>query len=293
MPVTVGMIALNAMPWIKYALKCCYDIADKIIIVEGSVPAAKFMAHPCGSSIDDTGRYLDEIRTYPKIEVVRGRWESKLQMSQAYWDKAETGIVWQIDSDECYHPQEMPKILEYFNKEDIQITNTPVHQFWKNTETELYGGAFDTFAPRIFRKKKGDKLIAHRPPAIFRWGDFVTLKDQKHSKPGYLLDNDLYMYHYSWIGDERVRQKAQFFEKLRPDDSAYGKHYKWWYPYVWRAWDINAEATESMHGLHIAGGGKTKMFEGAHPEPIQKAIQRNPTRRSRGHHALYDQVPGY
>jgi hypothetical protein len=271
------MIALNALPWLKYSLECCYEFADKIIIVEGAAPAGMFMANDQGRSRDGTFEYLLQhqfIANNPKVEIVTGKWESKLQMSQAYWDRAKNGIVWQIDSDECYRPEEMPKFIEYFNKEDLQITNTPVHQFWKNTETELYGGAFDTFAPRIFRKKKGDKLCAHRPPAIFRWGDFVTLKDQKHSKPGFLLDNDLFMYHYSWIGDDKVRQKAQFFQKLRPKHPAYGKHYSWWYPNVWEAWDINSQSTEDMHGLHVTGGGKTKKFEGMHPAPIENAIER-------------------
>lgn len=113
------MIVISESFWMKYNLQQHYDLADKIIIVEGAVPefVELGLANSDGSSIDDTA---DIIENFPdpknKIKFIRaGLKENRNQLRQVTLDNVETDWCIIIDADEFYHTKDFKKIKEAIN----------------------------------------------------------------------------------------------------------------------------------------------------------------------------------
>lgn len=271
------MIVFNGMPWIKFVLSEIYSHANKIIIIEG--PVKLYMEFKGIKESDDgTLQFLDTISDPDrKIIVVHGSgFEDKLEQAQEYMKFVTGDYIWTVDADEVYKSQDIPKIKEYVESNNFEVANIPEFRFWGDLEHYAKGGSWNWCPPRIFKHEQGDRWYSHRPPKIERQNGKIV-KIASVNAPEELVKQNIYMYHYNYVGDLRIKDKAEYFVKLRPDDPVYSKYLEWFENVflLWKRSDENVRKyLEKEFGLHPNGTGHTENFVGEHPDSVKKAIAR-------------------
>jgi len=272
------MIVFNGIPWIKFVLSEIYSHANKIIIVEG--PVKRYMEFKgIKESNDGTLQFLDTISDPDrKITVVHGSgFEDKLEQAQYYMKFVEADYIWMVDADEVCKTQDIPKIKKYIEDNKLEVSNIPEFRFWGDLEHYARGGSWNDCPARIFKHEQGDRWYSHRPPMIERTdGTIIKLKPIESKAPEQLVEQGLYMYHYNYIGDLRIKDKAEYFVRLRPNDPVYNKYLGWFENVflLWRRSDENVRKyLEKEFGLHPNGTGHTENFVGEHPDSVKKAIE--------------------
>lgn len=248
---TFGVIVKNGMPFVKYSLGCVYDLNCEIIIVDGG-------------STDGTIEYIEGLEDIDnKITLIKGVWADKVEQCNEYMKRAKGEWVWQLDSDEIYNKSDLLNTVSFLTtvtNEDVLCI--PILNFWHNLNTCVVGGLWSEAPVRIFRHKVGDLYISHRPPTVQRDNGKVV------KSMGYTLYTAT-IYHYSHIGIERVRAKAEYYAENLKSHPMYSKYMEW-FENTYIGWLEN----NKMKGLHITGEGESIQFTGAHPEVIQEAIER-------------------
>lgn len=246
MKITLAMIVCNEALFLERNLRNHYRFADEIIIVEGAVEK---YAQIIGSnnSVDKT---VEIIKTFPdpmhKITFIQtdGRaWKDKIELQNAFCDKITGDILWKIDADEFYKPEDVEKIFEAYREDPELVLFYPFwYHFWGNGKTILKGGKhqqrWDEFHCKIWkwqehyryktthnRLSDGDKEISHRTHP------FTTIEG-------------LYCYHYGYLKPQEWQKKKFEFYEARGD--------------FWYGQDIS--------------GGNTVPFNGEHPKIMKGLI---------------------
>jgi hypothetical protein len=267
MKITFGMIVFNAefnLPngMIEACIKNVYDIAHEIIIVEGATRAknhyfdgdtSKFTFN--GSSIDRT---LEIIRGIPdpdnKITLIesKGFWDGKTEMCNA-WSKIATGdYVWQLDSDEFYHIEDMKRMINYLEKERPDAVYFNAFHFFGGLEYCIDERSYPDWGSgpwfRLFRNVPGkSKWISHEPP-VYECDGIICNKGKLVTQNQSSIIG-IKMYHYSYVDYKQIEFKTGFYRNNT-------------YPIAWEKF-LDDKTYKPL-------GSTAYKFDGQHPDIINK-----------------------
>ncbi|MDY6796176.1 MAG: glycosyltransferase family A protein [Actinomycetota bacterium] len=269
--ISFGMIVLNGQPFVPYNLEALYPFAHEIIVVEGATTGAASIADENGHSTDGT---LDALFRFKecedpedKVRIItrEGCWDGKDAQSRAYAELATGDYLWQVDVDEFYSPDDMRTIVDMLDK-DREITAVSFKQitFW---------GDFDTIADswylrrgadeyhRLFKWGEGYRYLKHRPPTVVdpSGRDMRTLKWVDGHQ---LAERHIYLYHYSLVFPELVKDKCLYYSQAGWDHSYEAIQ---WYEHCY----MRLERPFRVHNVYRYPGWLER-FKGKHPPEIQR-----------------------
>lgn len=136
-------------------------------------------------------------------------------MSHAYAKRATGNYLWQVDMDEFYREEDMPKIMALLETGITQIS-FPILQFWGGTgfrENGEYLSVRFTEINRLFAWGKGYRYTTHRPPTVVD-GNGTDLRRQKWLDSSALRARKIFMYHYCMLLPKQVRQKCSYYARV-------------------------------------------------------------------------------
>jgi glycosyltransferase involved in cell wall biosynthesis len=230
MKITFGMIVFNAEKTLpKGMLEACitnvYDIAHEIIIVEGATKAVTHYFDGDTSQFTDDGRSTDNTidilksikDPLRKIKIIesRGFWNGKTEMCNE-WAKIATGdYVWQLDSDEFYHIDDMIKLINYLEKHSPDAVYFNAYHFFGGLDYCIDERSYPNWGSgpwyRVFKNKPGNsRWISHEHP--------IYECDGKVCNNGLVLDQNksnelgIKMYHYSYVTESQIEFKTLFYK---------------------------------------------------------------------------------
>lgn len=213
MTFSVFTIVLDGMPWITKHLEQLQatNLDWRWVIVEGVARPTKDTSWvrgiPPRLSIDGTTEYLDSIKD-KRVKVIRNaRWENKTSMCNAALREINSGILLQMDSDECWTARQHQDLHDFF-------INNPQYdhaRFWCNyylgkdivaTSYDGYGNRASEWV-RAWRFRKGDRFLKHEPP---------TLTSQHNGADRDLTRaHGLVFDHFSWVDEDQVKAKCLYY----------------------------------------------------------------------------------
>ena len=226
--ISFGMIVLNGEPFVRYNLRAIYPFAYEIIVVEGAAPGARGVATSDGHSKDGTletlYRFKVEEDSDDKVHIITrdGFWSEKDEMSQAYAERATGNYLWQIDSDEFYHADDMRTISDLLAADPtITAVSFRMITFWGSLDYVTDGWYLRRGANifhRVFKWGDGYRYITHRPPTVLNaegrdtrelhWVDGKTL-----------MKRGIEMHHYSLLLPKQVYEKCVYYGNTFPNVS--------------------------------------------------------------------------
>jgi len=203
-----GMIIHNGASFVRQAIESIYDVAHEIIIIEGSEPAAYFMATVDGLSVDLTkAAILSTPDPQHKITYIQGgKYKSKNDECNEYMKRVTGDYIWQLDSDELYHPEDVIEIDRLLFTHKYELVKMPFLHFWRNTFQIARGTSWERPWPRIFKFEPGDRYAGHRPPQIVRkkWEQMKLLDAE------ILRQKGIFCYHYGFVDNQRTKWKVVY-----------------------------------------------------------------------------------
>jgi glycosyltransferase involved in cell wall biosynthesis len=306
-----GMIVFNGAAFLQEVLESIYDFAFEIIVVEGPDRNALPMAGPDGGSADGT---MEILSRFPdpkkKIKIIRGVWKSKDQQCNRFIEEATGDYIWQVDDDEIYKKEDLLTV-ERILLDDPEITAVAFQwqNFFKGFERVMVADPpYEVW--RLFRLRPGYRFSTHRPPTVV---DPFSGAVMNHLKPfhGHVLaESGVFIYHYSYVFDDQVRDKIRYHTNFRLDEQAAGTpllpgilsrqpwiargwkglwampwmrfvrryldqgfHYDY-FEKIWEQWDLDPEGVESRFGISPSPCPyrRTAAFKGVHPEVISRRL---------------------
>ncbi len=228
--VSFGIIVLNGEPYTRYCLRALYPFAHQILVVEGACHRARASASADGHSIDGTLEVLQRFQELEdperKIQIItkQGYWSEKDEQSQAYAERATGDLLWQVDIDEFYQPEDMQAVLDLLSAEPrIKAVSFKAREFWGGFDYWTDGWYLRRGAEifhRLFRYGPGYTYATHRPPTV--------LDPQGHDvrRLGYLDGQRLFnqlgvvLYHYSYVFPAQVLAKSEYYSHFGWDISS-------------------------------------------------------------------------
>ena len=266
--ISFGMIVLNGEPFVRYNLRALYPFAHEIIVVEGAAPGAKNIATADGHSRDGTletlQRFMADEDPDDKVQIITrdGFWSEKDEMSQAYAEQATGDYLWQIDSDEFYHAEDMQAIITML-RDDPSITAVSFEMltFWGNLDTLADGWYLRRGANiyhRLFKWGEGYTYVTHRPPTVHN-SDGVDVRHLHWINGNTLAKKNIYMYHYSLLLPKQVQEKSDYYGNTYADFSGGGK------------W-AQESFTKLKHPFHVHNVYRypswLERYQGQHPQQV-------------------------
>jgi len=275
------MIVLNGMPFIEYSLKSVYNFAHEIIIAEGAVEDCMFAANPDGSSKDAT---VEFIKSFPdpanKIKLIQGRWPEKCEMQNEALKYVTGNYVWLIDSDEVYKKEDIEKIKELLRKDpSITQVNFIPDNFWKGLDYIFVSPMFFEHAHhfrRLFKYVPGAQFTTHRPPTMV-WPNSSLTTEQMHLVDGLQTRQmGIILYHYSYVVDEQVVQKMEYYGRRGPWEVS-GLNRSQWYHQCYLKWTpANRKEIEARYPVWMGDKNScTEPFKGSHPQVMADFIAKS------------------
>ncbi len=225
--ISFGIIVLNGEPFTRYCLRSIYPFAHQIIVVEGATQGAFGIATPNGHSADDTLNALKSYKTSHdpdnKLIIVTaesnghpdGFWPGeKLEMSQAYAQRATGDYLWQVDIDEFYKAEDMRVVLKLLGENsEIAALSFQTKTFWGGFEY-ITDGMFlkrgDEIFHRLFKWGQGYQYAAHRPPTVLD-NKGRNLRDLKWVTGSDLSKKGIFLYHYAFLLPKQVKEKCEYY----------------------------------------------------------------------------------
>ena len=281
--VSFGMIVFNGEYFLKQVLDGVYDFAHEIVIAEGADDISLPLANPDGSSTDST---WDILASYPdpkrKIKLVRGQWRDKDHQSNAYMEHLTGDIVWLLDSDEMYQPQDMERIARAMHDDPELMAVEMRHRvFFGGLDRIAHGKHWENTFWRVHRLYPGARYLSHRPVNVVHPSG-KTMNDMKHISADQLDDWGIRMYHYSYVLDKQVEEKMRYHAHWRPTKYPREKDVNYFhYDYIekiWNPWKTERERVEREFGIspniyREKDGSPTRdstvPFTGSHPPAMQ------------------------
>lgn len=266
------MIVLNGEPFVRYNLRSLYPYAHQIIVVEGACPPATAVATTDGHSTDGTleSLYAFQRNEDPEGKVVivtaqdeghqNGFWPGKDEMSKAYAKRATGNYLWQVDSDEFYHGDQLAKLITILEKERPDSVSFPMLTFWGSLDYVV-----DSFYlirdnareyHRLFSWGPGFSYETHRPPTVLDERG-VDLRCKKWICARQVEKKGIFLYHYSLLFPLQVFNKVSYY-KARANNAM-----DTWEDVVYR----RLEKPFRAHNVywHI---GWLERFRGPHPAAV-------------------------
>lgn len=307
-----GLIVFNGEAFLHELLESIYDFAYEIVVVEGPDQNSLPMAGPDGGSTDRT---VEILRSYPdperKLRVIRGTWRDKDEQSNRYMAEVSGDYLWQVDDDEIYKPEDLAKVAALL-REDPKVTAVSFYwqNFFKGFERVMVAEPpYEVW--RLFRLGPGYRFVTHRPPTVVDPSTGAIMNTIHPLRGDILAAAGIYVYHYSYVYDQQVRDKIRYHTNYRLGQLGVGipplprclSRMGWidrlwkagWnhplgrgvrrrrdrtfhYDYVdkiWAAWDRDPTGIEERYGVSPSPGPyrRTAPFKGTHPEVIQRRLR--------------------
>lgn len=221
MRISFGMIVVNGEPFIRYNLENIYPHAHEILIVEGAVEKFRHAATPDGHSLDNTVKIIKEFPDPEhKIKLIQhsGFWSEKDEMANAYMEQCTGDYIWQVDVDEFYQPQDIEKVRNFLS-DNHEVTRVDIQtiNFWHGFKAVMQGASYcygaDQFR-RIFKYRPGYRYLTHRPPTVIDEDGNVCGDARVVTAAELAARLDVYMYHYSYVFEEGVKSKADYYARM-------------------------------------------------------------------------------
>lgn len=228
MKISFGMIVLNGEPFVRHNIRALYPFAHQIIIVEGACRAASAVATPDGHSIDGTVQAIEALSRDEDPErkivlvsakdegYVDGFWPEKDEMSWAYARRATGNYLWQVDSDEFYHEDEMGRLLAVLERERPDAVSFPMLTFWGSTKYLVNGYYLirDNAREyhRLFAWGPGYRYKTHRPPTVLD-PEGVDTRTKRWIRARELERLGVHLYHYSLLLPRQVFNKVSYYKE--------------------------------------------------------------------------------
>jgi len=225
--ITFGMIVFNGEPFVKYNLSSVYPFAHQIIVVEGACRSSSSIAGYDGHSTDGTleslYRFKNDLDPDNKVTIVTaadegytdGFWPEKDEMSWAYAKRANGNYLWQLDSDEFYHEEEITRLISILHTKRPDMVSFPMITFWGSPDYIVDGfylirDRHDQI-PRLFAWGSGYTYLTHRPATVLdKHG--IDLRKKYWLQANELKRMHIYMYHYSLLFPHQVFNKVVFYK---------------------------------------------------------------------------------
>lgn len=207
MRISVGMIALNEVKWIRYALNSVYDFADEVIVVDGGSDDGT------PDLVEDYFSEKARVISHPVRPLTTGG--NILNDQRNIYLKEATGdIIMYCDTDEAFKLEDLMYAKRTMKDEKIGYVMVKSYHFWHDFWHIATGGGWDTsyLMLRFIRNEPGLHMHPYKP----QLGDHtLLLKDDtrfaKH-RQGILLPDDYRCYHYGHAkGREDKERKIKFF----------------------------------------------------------------------------------
>lgn len=275
--ITFGMIVLNGEPFTRYNLRSLYPFAHQIIVVEGACPSAAAIATSEGHSTDGTLEIIQEFKKNEdpenKLIIVtaldaghqEGFWQEKNEMSQAYAQRVTGNYLWQVDSDEFYHEDQVKHLIEILEQEKPDTVSFPMITFWGGLDyiTDSFYLIRDNAREyhRLFAWKPGYSYKTHFPPTVIDENG-TDLRRKKWLRAHYIENKNIFLYHYSLLFPLQVFNKVSYY-KTR-NRSAIDT----WEESVYRRLEKPFHAHNVYY--HI---GWLERYNGAHPIAVKSMMQ--------------------
>lgn len=275
--VTFGIIALNALPLLRYNLQALYPFAHQIIVVEGAVRSANQLAQPNGHSQDGTWEMLQDFARQHdpehKLHLVSaadegyadGFWPEKDEMSQAYAKRATGDWLWQVDSDEFYQEQQMAALLEQLDADtSVSGCSFPYIEFFGSFDSHITGEWHRFAHPRfyrLFRWGPGYRYASHRPPTVLD-AQGRNLHQLHWLASPRVNGRPMFLYHYSYVFPKQARQKVGYYSNVTWSDAF--RDNKTWYEQQY------VRLQDPLHLGELRGWQWLERFGGRHPRSIQQ-----------------------
>ncbi|MFZ1986089.1 MAG: glycosyltransferase [Desulfatitalea sp.] len=267
--ISVGMIVLNGEPFLRYNLRALYPFVHQIIVVEGACQSAAAIATCDGHSTDGTLETLRDFKAHEdpenKVRIVTaadegyvdGFWPEKDEMSWAYAKRATGEYLWQVDSDEFYHEEHIPRLLRFIERTRPDAVSFPMVPFWGDLAYNV--NSFRLIRDnsreyhRLFAWGPGYSYKTHRPPTVIDDKGVETRK--KHWVRARDLEKEgIYLFHYSLLFPHQVFNKVSYYkERLQSDIDA-------WEETVYRRLEKPFRAHNAYQYI-----GWLERFKGEHP----------------------------
>ena len=233
--ITFGMIVLNGMPFVRYNLRALYPHAHQIVVVEGACPSARSIASPTGHSTDGT---LEELARFQRVEdperkvvVVTaeddgsrdGFWLEKDEMSRAWTRRASGNVIWQVDSDEFYLPEDIEHVRAMLEQEEKTLAvSFPMLTFWGSPDVQVDGFFVGPFTvDRVFRWARGYSYSTHRPPTVLD-SEGRNLKELGGASAATMRRRGIFMHHYELLLPKQVEEKCAYYRDAAWTESCRG-----------------------------------------------------------------------
>ena len=259
-------IVLNEEEFIEASLESVYPLADRIIIVEGGNDYA-VAAGWCEADRRSSDATVARVREFPdpagKIELIQGTWKDKADQRSAYAERLKPGD-WMLlmDGDEVFFETGLWRLSALMHSFDIIMPG--FHLFWNNLDT-LGTGKWEGFTQvKAVRWQTGYRYRDHNCPSDASGRPVTTLRGLKIHRD----ETEKLYAHYSWTKPlAKLRAKAAYYEQQPGASGAMRRRY---IDEVFLAWRREPLRVERLYSTHPFGGGGTALFEGPHPEPVER-----------------------
>lgn len=277
MKITFGMIVFEGDYVLKECLEQVYPFAHQILIAEG--PVKYWQDKGRVTSTDNTNSIIDNFPDPDqKIKIIHGQFKEKDDQCNSYikYLKPDTDYLWNLDSDEIYKTSDLNKIVDYLDHKKPTSLGVRSCTFYGGFENYLTGFELkkDNFR-RIFKVTPGSVWLKHRPPTIKYPTDI-----NKYHIDSDTLYNDIgfQMYHYSYVFPDQVYRKINYYKECISKDNCIDNYFNNIYlPWVLNKNNDRSTIENKYNGVHefkpsYRGECKTKIFDGKHPESIEKNL---------------------
>jgi len=274
--ITFGMIVFNGEPFVKYNLSSIYSIAHQIIVVEGACKSSISIAGTDGHSTDGTlellYRFKKEQDPENKIIIVTaaeegyidGIWPEKDEMSRAYAKRATGNYLWQVDSDEFYHEEQLARLMIILCTERPDMVSFPMLTFWGSPDYTVEGFLrirTKQEIPRLFAWGPGFTYATHRPGTVLN-KQGTDLRKKIWLRGSVLRNMKIYMYHYSLLFPHQVFNKVRYYKQLL------NSPYDTWEESVYKRLEKPFRVHNDYHNISWL-----RYFTGEHPLAINEMIK--------------------
>ena len=209
-----GIKAWNETEYIYYVLKALEPFVDRFVIVEGCTePMMKCMGLTTSVKESTDGmpelvrRFMAE-SSKPVIFRQYGVVKNENFLWNAYLKEVDVGdILWSVDADEYYEPENAKAIVELVNMSDFASYRIPMLMFWHDFHHLIRGGNWDCKHERIVRISEGC-YYRHKSDLVDKDGNLIGLT-RDFTKTCFL---PYPMAHFSYVRDPKKIVEKQVWQ---------------------------------------------------------------------------------
>jgi len=265
--ITFNSLSILPQGMFKACLDNIYSFAHEILIAEGAVEPT-FDNKGDATSLSSDGRSTDGTLEFlysyydpdKKVKIFKkdDYWCGKTEMCNIISQNATGDYLWQVDSDEFFHKEDIEKIIDILSIQEFDRVDFYANQFCKDfyhccDEEDVYWSNLIPWM-RIFRHEPKSQWYSHAPPI------YLDSQGQVRNKNVLTRDMTLMMgiklYHYSMVSRTQAEFKQKYYKAGGVD---WLKLYDLW--------------QEKEENNRVIGESKFKKFDGRHPSIIEELIK--------------------